>query len=110
MPSFQFNVSLGRKVIDTVSYTFDQKTTKACMCEYVRQSLINHDGYDPDIKVRCISRTTKSAYIVQTFWQGSGWCDDTEEETRQAGKLQVQSYRYNGCTARLITRQVSVFS
>ena len=34
------NVYLGRKCIDTVFYTPD------CNAEYVRDSLVNHDGYD----------------------------------------------------------------
>lgn len=33
-------------VIDGVLYTVD------CTAEYVRESLINHDGYPSDIKVR----------------------------------------------------------
>ena len=34
------------KLIDTVFYTKD------CDAEYVRRSLINHDGYPVDIRVR----------------------------------------------------------
>ena len=41
-----WDVYLGRKCIDTVWYT------KICDAEYVRTSLINHDGYDYRITVQ----------------------------------------------------------
>jgi hypothetical protein len=41
-----WNVYLNGKKIDTVFYTSD------CDAEYVRKSLIDHDGYDPNITVR----------------------------------------------------------
>ena len=41
-----WNVYLRGKLIDTVFYTPD------CDAEYVRTSLINHDGYHPAILVR----------------------------------------------------------
>lgn len=40
-----WNVYVGRKQIDTVFYT------KSCDADYVRRSLINHDGYDYRIRV-----------------------------------------------------------
>lgn len=43
-----FNVFLNGKMIDTVTYSIDSKMTS----EEVRQSLINHDGYDANIIVR----------------------------------------------------------
>lgn len=39
-------VYLGHRQIDTVFYT------KTCDADYVRRSLINHDGYDSRITVR----------------------------------------------------------
>ena len=42
-----FNVYLGSKLIDTVFYGKGVKVDK----EEVRKSLINHDGYDPAIRV-----------------------------------------------------------
>ena len=39
-------VYVGRKLIDIVFYTKD------CDADYVRRSLINHDGYDSHITVR----------------------------------------------------------
>ena len=41
-----WNVYLGKKLIDSVYYTKD------CDADYVRRSLINHDGYHPSIQVR----------------------------------------------------------
>ena len=40
-----FNVSLNGKIIDTVFYN------DSCDKEYVKDALINHDGFDPNIKV-----------------------------------------------------------
>jgi hypothetical protein len=41
-----WNVYLNGRIIDTVFYD------KNCDKEYVRNGLINHDGYDPRIVVR----------------------------------------------------------
>lgn len=41
-----WDVILNGKVVDTVWYTKD------CDADYVRRSLINHDGYNPNITVR----------------------------------------------------------
>ena len=41
-----WNVYLDRKLIDTVFYT------KNCDADYVRRSLIDHDGYDSGITVK----------------------------------------------------------
>ena len=40
------NVSLKGKWLNRVYYN------TSCDADYVRQSLINHDGYDPEITVR----------------------------------------------------------
>jgi hypothetical protein len=40
-----WNVYLRGKLINTVEYTLD------CDAAYVKQSLINHDGFDPSIIV-----------------------------------------------------------
>jgi hypothetical protein len=45
-PHVPFNVYLKGKLIDTVFYS-DPKTTT----DYVKRGLINHDGYDPGIRV-----------------------------------------------------------
>jgi hypothetical protein len=41
-----WKVILNGRVIDTVFYTND------CDAEYVYKSLVNHDGYSPDITVK----------------------------------------------------------
>ena len=46
MPMVFWDVSLNGKNIDSVPYDED------CDADYVRRSLIEHDGYDPNIKVR----------------------------------------------------------
>lgn len=45
MTQRKFLVYRGRRHIDTVYFTPD------CTAEYVRLSLINHDGYPADIRV-----------------------------------------------------------
>lgn len=45
MSTSSYNVRLGNKIIDIISYD-DSMTV-----EEVKQSLINHDGYDPAIIV-----------------------------------------------------------
>lgn len=44
-----FNIYLGSKLIDTVFFSI--KGTIADQIDYVRSSLINHDGYDSEIRV-----------------------------------------------------------
>jgi hypothetical protein len=46
MRTHAWDVYLDGKLIDTVFYTRD------CDADYVRRSLIDHDGYSPGIKVR----------------------------------------------------------
>ena len=41
-----WDVILNGKVVDTVWYTKD------CNADYVRRSLVDHDGYNPNITVR----------------------------------------------------------
>lgn len=41
-----WNVYLKRKLIDTVFYEAD------CDKNYVKESLVNHDGYNPGITVQ----------------------------------------------------------
>lgn len=50
-----FNVYKGSKLIDTVFYGKGVKVDK----DEVRQSLINHDGYDADIRVTKKKKKTK---------------------------------------------------
>lgn len=53
MPMNAFDVRLNGKLIDTV---YDSETDK----EEVKRSLVNHDGYDPEIVVtKCRKRKEK---------------------------------------------------
>ena len=47
----QYNICLNNKRIDSVFYTLS-KTKLDDRIEYVKTSLINHDGYDPNIRVK----------------------------------------------------------
>lgn len=47
--STKFGV-VGLKKIDTVFYTLSESDGDAC--EYVRKSLVDHDGYEPTIIVK----------------------------------------------------------
>jgi len=46
MKAQAWNVYLGEKQIDTVFFEAD------CSGEYIKDSLINHDGYNPNIFVK----------------------------------------------------------
>jgi hypothetical protein len=46
-PAIAFDVILNNKVIDTVFYSVSSNVDEL----EVKQSLINHDGYHPNIKV-----------------------------------------------------------
>lgn len=46
LPMSAYSVSLNHKHIDTVYYV------SGTTCKEVKESLINHDGYDPNINVR----------------------------------------------------------
>ena len=54
MTTRAFNVYLGRKKIDKVFYQV--KSREKLTSDDVRKSLIEHDGYDPSIRVHRITR------------------------------------------------------
>lgn len=56
-----FNVYLRRKWIDTVFYSDGARVD----CEEVRQSLINHDGYHPSIRVTKARKRTKPPEVAK---------------------------------------------
>jgi hypothetical protein len=82
-----FNVWKGRKLIDTVFYAASSTETK----DDVYRSLVNHDGYDPDIRV---TRRYDYEWEVQGQF-GQGWEMVTTEETAKAGREQLRTYREN---------------
>jgi hypothetical protein len=54
MSTRAFNVYLGRKKIDRVFYKV--RPREKLSADDVRRSLIEYDGYDPDIRVHRIAR------------------------------------------------------
>lgn len=48
-----WDVFVGNKCVDSVPYDSD------CDAEYVRTTLVEHDRYPPQIKVRRVERTKK---------------------------------------------------
>lgn len=105
------DVILNRKKIDTVSMAYSSKMTKAQIEEDVYASLINHDGYDSDIKVRCVTPLTTKEYQLLINY-GQGWEVETTEENHKALKEQQKCYSGN-CpeypTKKKVTR-VSIFN
>jgi hypothetical protein len=101
-----FNVSLNRKNIDTVFYSISG--TRAEQEEYVRKSLIDHDGYDANIKVRLVSRLTADEWELQGNY-GHGWECLTTEESRAAARAQKKCYEENeGGNYRIVKRRVRI--
>lgn len=100
-----FNVYKGRKLIDTVFYSgagIDK--------EYVRTSLIGHDGYDPDIRVTKPRgpATTELQYVVQGDY-GHGWEDLTASTNYKEAQTDLKAYRTNDkAPSRLIRRRVKI--
>lgn len=99
-----FNVRLNGKLIDTVFYS-PYSSGKDHTPDEVKESLINHDGYHPDIKV---SRKTITEHIVQGNY-GYGWEDLTSEDNEKEGRQRLREYQENDtASVRLIKRRVKV--
>lgn len=104
--SFAFNVWLGNKQIDTVFYQVSARNTIKDAILDVRRSLINHDGYDSEIKVTWPKgqRITETEYVIQGNY-GQGWEDENFETTHKDAKRSIKEYRENGPGSyRLIVR------
>ena len=104
-----FNVWLHGKLVDTVSYSMG-KSTIAAAVEDTRRSLIDHDGYDPEIKVTWPKgqRVTEVEHVVQgDYGYGHGFEDESSESTRAEGLARLKEYRENGPGIyRLVRRNV----
>ena len=50
--STAYDVFLHRRCIDTVFHTRNKGQSHKDACEELHRSLVNHDGYNPSIKVR----------------------------------------------------------
>lgn len=95
-----YNVRLNGKLIDKVFYSGIDLTT-----DEVKASLVNHDGYHPDINV---SRKTQVEYVVQGNY-GYGWEDLTAANNEREAKANLRDYQINdNSPVRLIKRRVKV--
>ena len=94
---FAFNVWLNNRLIDTVFYSVNKSETIVDAVESVRNSLINHDGYDSGIKVTWPKgqRITKTVYVIQGNY-GQGFEDENEEDNLTDGRRSLREYRENG--------------
>jgi hypothetical protein len=101
-----FNVYKGRKLIDTVFYSGNTEAA-----DDVKKSLINHDGYDSDIRVTKArgKPTTEVQHVIQGHY-GHGWEDLTASLDYKEAKADLKAYRLNdpGTNTRLIKRRVKI--
>ena len=99
MNMYTFNIYLNGKRIDTVSYS-------TIGADYVKQSLVDHDGYDPDIRVL---KTWNTEYVLQGNY-GYGFEDIGACSTRKAARIELRDYanQNSGLIAsfRMIIRRV----
>lgn len=102
-----FNVWLGNKMIDTVFFDAGGKTI-AEKIDYVKRSLINHDGYNPGIKVTW----PKGQRVTADYWelQGHyehGWECLTAETSAQEIRQRKKEYRENepGTQLRIVKKR-----
>lgn len=94
-----FNVRLSGKLIGSVTYEGDVSADE------VRESLINHDGYDPQIKV---TRRTQLVHVVQGNY-GQGWEDLTADTDYRRALSNLKDYRQNDpAPVRLIKRREKI--
>lgn len=105
----QFNVYLKTKLIDSVFYNHHADRKE------IYNSLVNHDGYDPNIRIvkpRILSNL-KYQYIwvlKGNYGFGHGFEDLTVEETYKEIKQRLKEYRENNttCQAYRIVRRREV--
>jgi hypothetical protein len=97
MAQFAFNVWLGSKMIDTVFYSVNKSEKIANAIQSVRNSLIDHDRYSSDIRVKWPKgqRITRDTWELQcNYGYGHGFeclCSGTLSEVKQNRK----EYREN---------------
>ena len=95
-----YNIYLNGKKINTVFYPEGTESS------YVYDGLVNHDGYDQDIKIR--KEWTKE-YVIQGNY-GHGYEDIGACETYASALTELREYRTNQTRPagqfRLITRKV----
>lgn len=94
----------SRKLIDTVFYSGGSFTA-----DDVRRSLIEHDGYAPEIHVTKARgpAKTRALYVVQQYYPDSGWEDVTASNDMAEAKADARAYRANApeYATRMVTRR-----
>ena len=94
---FAFNVWLEHKKIDTVFYSMNKTETIGGALMSVRESLINHDGYSPLIRVTWPKgqRVTRDNWELQgNYGFGHGW-ECLTRGTHAEVKQNRKEYREN---------------
>lgn len=110
MPAF--NVWLNNRLIDTVFQTMGKNETISEARESVRKSLIDHDGYDPDIRVTWPKgqRLTRDSFELEGNY-GHGWELLCAEGTRKEARQRMREYMENApCPLRIVKRRERVTS
>lgn len=105
MASFAFNVWLHKRLVDTVFYDAPVKTI-AEKINYVKSSLISHDGYDSAIKVTWPKgqRMTDTVYELHGDY-GQGYELLCAALTRREAIADRKAYRENSpCPLKIIKR------
>ena len=92
--TFKFNVSLNGRRIDSVFCSVPGCRTIAEAQESVKTSLVNHDGCNPDIKVRIAERITQKEYAVQGYYAGA-WETVCTEDNKGEAVQRLKEYREN---------------
>lgn len=103
---FAFNVWLNNKLIDTVWYSVGKRETIATAIDSTRQSLINHDGYSPEIRVTWPKgqRLTNTVYELQGNY-GYRWELLTASENRREVIADKKAYLENApCPLRIVRK------
>lgn len=101
---YAFNVRLNGKLINTVFYTLSG--TIAEQCESVRLSLINHDGYDPNIRIVWPKgqRVTETSYDLEGDY-GQGFEVLCSASTWKEARANKKDYLDNSpCPMRIVRR------
>lgn len=102
-----FNVWRENKLIGTVFYVALTGTI-AERCEYVRRSIIDHDGYDPAIRVTW----PKGQRVTSDHWElhgyySQGWECLCASTSRREALIDRKAYRENepGTPLRIVKKR-----
>lgn len=92
-----FNVYIGKKRIETVFYSLLNSETKAEAINRVKNSLISHDGFSPEIKVTW----PKGQRLTRDVWEirgnyGYGFETECAELSAREARKRLKEYRENG--------------